>query len=58
MFTKSYKYFNKNCPCFQPEYIKEAKSILEQNKLSLDAPQFAVAKDAMKKLSDVCIIYI
>merc|ERR1739838_1117115 len=36
----------------KPEYIKEARKMLEINRLSTDAPQFTLAKDAADQLSD------
>merc|ERR1739838_1292743 len=37
----------------KPEYIKEARKMLEINRLSTDAPQFTLAKDAADQLSDI-----
>ena len=41
----------------QPEYMQEAKKLLEANRYNLDATAFSHAKDAMDKFSDVSVLF-
>ena len=51
-------YFSKFFFFKQPEYIQEAKKLLEANRYNLDATAFSHAKDAMDKFSDVSVLYV